>query len=48
MGKYDALVSIGMAVSAHEFSWVDAYVACGCTTVYDTPIFNVSGWKGAV
>ena len=35
-----------MEVSDHEFSQIDAYVDCGLTREYDTPILNVSGWKG--
>ena len=46
MGQCDALVAIGMAVAAHDFAWVGAYVACGCAAADDTPLFNVSGWKG--
>ena len=46
MGQGNALSSIGMAVSAKNVAWVDAYLACGCATSDDNPILNVSGWKG--
>ena len=45
MGWWDTLVVIGMEVSVHEFSWVGAYLACGCNTSDDEPLSNVSGWK---
>ena len=28
MGQWGALVARGMKVCAHEFSWVDSYMAC--------------------
>ena len=37
MDQFHKLVSRGMAVYNHEFSWVDAYVTCGCTTADDIP-----------
>ena len=46
MGQFNTLVSREVEVDAHEFSRVDAYAACGCATVEDTPLFNVPGWKG--
>ena len=46
MGNYGALVDRGMEVYIHEFSWVDEYFTCGCTTTDDIPLFNVSRWKG--
>ena len=46
MGKYGTIVARGMVVNVHNFSWVDSYLDCGCTISDDTPIFNVSGWKG--
>ena len=46
MGKFDALVAIDMGFSVHDFAWVNAYLACGCATSDDAPIFNVSVWKG--
>ena len=35
-----------MIVYVHDFVWFDAYLACGFTTPYDTPLFNVSEWEG--
>ena len=46
MVHFNVLVYIGMAVSDQKLAWFDEYLACGCTTSYDTPIFNASGWKG--
>ena len=45
-GVVKCTFSIAMAVSVREFSWVALYLACGCATLYDNPLFNVSGWKG--
>ena len=42
MWQFDALVYIGMSVTVYGFSWVDAYVACGCDKTDDTPMFNIS------
>ena len=39
MGWRDIFFRV-MAVSAHGFSRVDAYVACGLTTEYDTPLIS--------
>ena len=33
------------SVAVHEFSWVDEYVDCGCSTADDNLIFSVTGWK---
>ena len=43
MVRCDALVSIFMEVSSHEFSWVHAYLACGCAISDDSHHWNVSG-----
>ena len=37
MGKFDDIVAKLMAVTDHKLSWVDVYVACLRSTVYDTP-----------
>ena len=37
-----------MSFYVHKFAWVDVYLDFGCATSYDTPLFNVSGWKGVV
>ena len=47
MGGFNALVTIGMEVSEGGFSWVDAYVACRCSTADYTPLSNVS-WRKLV
>ena len=47
MGKFDDIVAKLMAVTDHKLSWVDVYVACLRSTVYDTPLLNISGCKEA-
>ena len=53
MVRCDALVSIFMEVSSHEFSWVHVYLSCGCARSEDSPRLNDSGlikvrafWRG--
>ena len=38
MGRCDELVERWMAVSAHDFSWVDEYMDCGFATADYTPL----------
>ena len=46
MGQLNAFFARGINFSTHYFSWVDAYVACGCSKADDNPLLNDSGWKG--
>ena len=46
MGYSVVLISRVMSFSINKMSWVDPYLDFGCTTSEDTPLINVSGWKG--
>ena len=42
MGQRDGIFIRWTSVTDHGFSWVNAYVACECTTADDTPLLKYS------